>query len=130
MSLVEKEGCPVCWREYGLGTVPTSVSCGHSFCADCISQLRACPLCRKRITSTSQRTTNYSLLSLANRVNAMAPVETRDQEVQATPASRRRTNINNQSAELQSTQANQKPIKFKFARHPTGALRSLEVVLS
>ena len=130
MSLVEKECCPICWREYGPGTVPTSVSCGHSFCADCISQLRSCPLCRKRITSASQRTTNYSLLSLANRVNAMNHVETRDQEVQATPASRRRPNTNNQSAVLQPGQTEAKPIKFKFARHPTGGLRSLEVLLS
>ena len=129
MSLVEKEGCPVCWREYGLDTVPTSVGCGHSFCADCVGQLRACPLCRKRITSTTQRTTNYSLLSLANRVNAMAPVETRDQEVQATPASRRRNNTAVQSTTTSGTQPDQKPIKFKFARHPTGGLRSLEVLL-
>ena len=130
MSLVEKEGCPVCWREYGLETVPTSISCGHSFCADCVGQLRACPLCRKRITSTTQRTTNYSLLSLANRVSAIAQVETRDQEVQATPASRRRTTTTTQSGVAQSIQADQKPIKFKFARHPTGGLRSLEVLLS
>jgi hypothetical protein len=129
MSFVEKEGCPVCWREYGLDTVPTSVGCGHSFCADCVGQLRACPLCRKRITSTSQRTTNYSLLSLANRVNAMSHVETRDQEVQATPSSRRRNNTVTQSGMVQHSQADQKPIKFKFARHPTGGLRSLEVLL-
>src|SRR3990167_2708500 len=105
MAGLEKEGCPVCWREYGVETVPTSIACGHSFCAECLVNLRACPLCRKRITSATPRTTNYSLLSLANRVNAV------------------------QSAASQSGAGTEKPIKFKFARHPTGGLRSLEVML-
>lgn len=130
MSQVEKEGCPVCWREYSADTVPTSVACGHSFCADCIVQLRACPLCRKRITGATHRTTNYSLLSLANRVNAMVQVETRDQEVQATPPSRRRPASQTQTSTLHTGPAEQRPIKFKFARHPTGGLRSLEVQLT
>src|SRR3990167_8874996 len=129
MAGLEKEGCPVCWREYGVETVPTSIACGHSFCAECLVNLRACPLCRKRITSATPRTTNYSLLSLASRVNAVHQVEMRDQEVQATPASRRRSVTAVQSAASQSGAGTEKPIKFKFARHPTGGLRSLEVML-
>jgi len=129
MAQLEKEGCPVCWREYGLETIPTSIACGHSFCSDCLPSLRACPLCRKRITAGTQRTTNYSLLSLANRVNAVHHVETKDQEVQATPASRRRAVTTVQSAAIQTGAGTEKPIKFKFARHPTGGLRSLEVML-
>lgn len=130
MANLEKEGCPVCWREYSQQTLPTSVSCGHTFCADCLGNLRNCPLCRKRIAPGAVRSTNYSLLSLVNRVNAVQPVEKKDQEVQTAPIGRRRAASSARNTDVVAVPGQQQPIRFKFSRNSLGGLRSLEVLLN
>ena len=80
MQLVNEE-CGVCWRVYSQEIVPVALVCGHSFCQQCSSGLNKCPLCRKRFQSGT-KPTNYSLLSLVNRVNQVGHKETRDVEIQ------------------------------------------------
>lgn len=82
MNQLLVEECSVCWRSFSTSLVPISLLCGHSFCGDCSSDLRKCPLCRRRLQSGYTRSTNYSLLSLVNRLETAPKKETRDQEVQ------------------------------------------------
>lgn len=89
MNQFEGEDCSICFRSFGNTAVPVTLQCGHSFCNDCCANLRNCPLCRKRIRSTFKRITNYSLLSLVNRLeNQNDRKETRDQETQTDPPPR------------------------------------------
>ena len=82
MNQVRREECAVCWRPYSYDLVPMSITCGHSFCQDCCENLRKCPLCRRRLQNNSTRVTNYSLLSLVNRLENEGTKEMKDQEVQ------------------------------------------------
>ena len=82
MISVENEECPVCFRVYSETVVPITILCGHSFCQDCSGHLQKCPICRKRIATNQPRPTNYSLLSLVNRVNSVGRKETKDVEIQ------------------------------------------------
>lgn len=61
------EECPVCWRSYSSTVVPTTISCGHSFCEECSPNLKRCALCRKSVRAGA-RVTNYSLLSLVSKL--------------------------------------------------------------
>lgn len=79
---VENEECSVCWRGFSLQNVPVALGCGHSFCQECAAGFNKCPLCRRRIQAGAARPTNYSLLSLATRVNEAGRKETRDAQVQ------------------------------------------------
>ena len=63
--------CPVCFTPYSLEAVPPLVlSCGHTFCKSCLSQLpkadslMACPSCRKstKCSSIDEISINYSIL--------------------------------------------------------------------
>lgn len=83
MNRVEGEDCPVCWRTYSQDLVPVALACGHSLCNQCSAELNRCPLCRKRLLAGAVRPTNYSLLSLLNRLNeSERAVETKDVEMQ------------------------------------------------
>ena len=82
MNQEKSESCPVCWRSYSYEVVPISIVCGHSFCQDCSNNLKKCPLCRHRISSSAPRVTNYSLLSLVNRLDQSEVKEMKDQGVQ------------------------------------------------
>jgi hypothetical protein len=76
------EECPVCWRSFSSELVPITIFCGHSFCRDCCNDLRKCPLCRKKLQTNYSRVTNYSLLSLVNKLEHIEKKETKDQEIQ------------------------------------------------
>jgi hypothetical protein len=82
MNQLEVEECPVCWRAFSTELVPITIVCGHSFCQECSVDLKKCPLCRRRLQTGYNRATNYSLLSLVNRIEQVGKKETRDQEVQ------------------------------------------------
>ncbi len=82
MNQVEVEECPVCWRAFSTELVPITIVCGHSFCQECSADLKKCPLCRRRLQIGYNRATNYSLLSLVNRIEQVGKKETKDQEVQ------------------------------------------------
>ena len=51
------------------------LACGHSFCGDCAAVVRSCPLCRHRLPQNYQRRTNYSLLSLIEKLERQPPQE-------------------------------------------------------
>src|SRR3990167_1453531 len=127
MSTLEKEGCPVCWREYSSEVLPVSSSCGHSFCGDCSQGLRNCPLCRKRLAPPAQRPTNYPLLSLVNRLNSISTVERRDQANQTERVKFPRRVV---EQDLVPPSQPQKPIKLKFTKVSSGSIRRFEVVFN
>ena len=82
MNQVAAEECPICWRTYSSALVPVTIVCGHTFCPECSTELRKCPLCRRRLQSGYTPVTNYSLLSLVNRLEEAGKKETKNQEVQ------------------------------------------------
>ena len=127
MTSLEKESCPVCWREYSSEVLPIATSCGHSFCGDCSQGLRNCPLCRKRLVPPAQRPTNYPLLSLVNRLNSISTVERRDQQSQTERVKIPRRVV---ETDLPPPGLVQKPIKFKFSKDSSGLIRRFEVAFN
>ena len=83
--IMELESCPVCWRDYSIETVPVCLSCGHSCCRECSIELRSCSLCRHKISNTFQRRTNFSLLSMIEKVAIKKDVQKTDQNTQTEP---------------------------------------------
>lgn len=76
--------CTVCFSPYSLEAVPPLVlSCGHTFCKSCLSQLPradsglACPSCRKltQCLSVDDLCLNYSILDTIQPVIASAEEE-------------------------------------------------------
>lgn len=82
MNQDRSEECPICYRSYSYALVPVSIICGHSFCTECCKNLLKCPICRTKISSRTPKVTNYSLLSLVNRLDQSEIKEMKDQEVQ------------------------------------------------
>ena len=82
MSEVGSESCPVCWREYSSFTKPFLIVCGHTFCQDCLSDIKNCPICRARIPAKYPGATNYSLLSMIERKPGTPCLETAHAETQ------------------------------------------------
>ena len=105
---------------------PISAPCGHSVCAECSANLRNCPLCRKRLQPAAQRPTNYSLLSLVERLNQQPPPETRDQEVQTDRRPRRAPNTEQHILSTRQAQ----PVKFKLSRDAAGLVKGFEILLN
>ena len=119
-----EEGCPVCWRAFSSQLAPLTLVCGHSFCADCSDNLKKCPLCRRRLSAGYPRVTNYSLLSLVDRMQTENKREQRDQEVQTdSQAAVRRRVREGDSASLQK----QKPMVIKLGQLGQGMFKSLEL---
>ena len=70
MNQLEVESCPICWRTYQNELViPVCFPCGHSCCRDCSLEVRSCSICRQRFSTSFQRRTNYSLLSMIEKVD-------------------------------------------------------------
>lgn len=86
------EECPVCWRTYSRFVVPLTITCGHSFCAECSDGLKNCPLCRATLKKGYSRTKNYSLLSLLDRIE-QDKKEMKEQESQTDSHIARTTNL-------------------------------------
>ena len=83
MQRIEGEDCPICFRTYCQEIQPVAIGCGHSLCKDSSRAVRQCPLCRARLPPLRERPTNYTLLSLLDRLNDSDRVkETRDVEIQ------------------------------------------------
>ena len=82
MNQLLVEECSICWRSFSATLIPVSLICGHSLCQDCSLDLRKCPLCRRKLHTGYSRSTNYSLLSLVNRLEQAGPKEKKDQQVQ------------------------------------------------
>jgi hypothetical protein len=119
-----EEGCPVCWRSFSATLVPLTLLCGHSFCADCSGELTKCPLCRKRLGIGYKRITNYSLLSLLDRLGNEKKNEKKDQEVQTDSQSTVRRRVLGDTA---SGKPKQKPLVVKLAHLSQGLFKHLEL---
>lgn len=129
------EECPVCWRSFSSENVPTTIVCGHCFCDECSANLKRCPMCRKKLVPGYQRTTNYSLLSLIERIKQAGPRETKSQEVQTdyvlAPSSfrQRRVKSEPQTTEPVQTYSVNKQVVFRVGRDPRGEINRFEVRL-
>ena len=129
------EECPICWRSFSSTLVPVTIVCGHSFCSDCSANLKKCPMCRRRLSTGYQRVTNYSLLSLVERLGNTVRKETKDQEVQTefVPNKPRKRNPlpsqieGNELLTSNSTRTKSKQIVIKFSKDNSGQFRGLEV---
>ena len=135
MNEVPMEECPICWRSFSSTLVPVTIVCGHSFCNDCSENLKKCPMCRRRLSTGYQRVTNYSLLSLVERLGNTVRKETKDQEVQTDIVqyrSRKKT-IQSSQAEINGLMIDNPPrtkskqIVIKFIKEDSGQFRGLEV---
>ena len=82
MNQIPEEECPICWRSFSNNVSPMTLICGHSLCEDCSEDLKKCPLCRRKLQSGYARATNYSLVSLIDKLEAVEKKEYKDQEVQ------------------------------------------------
>ena len=136
MSGFGSETCPVCWREYSNATKPFLIVCGHTFCQECLGDLKNCPICRARIPAKYPGATNYSLLSMIERKWEPPFVQTAHVETQ-TEAGPEQSNVNQelvQQGPLRlprsvGTRKGKKSIKFKMVRTQSGELDCLEVTL-
>ena len=92
-------------------------------------------MCRRRLSTGYQRVTNYSLLSLVERLGNTVRKETKDQEVQTefVPNRPRKRNPlpsqieGNELLTSNSTRAKSKQIVIKFSKDNSGQFRGLEV---
>lgn len=129
MDESKQEGCAICWRMFSSTIIPEVLLCGHSFCQSCSEQLKKCPLCRKRISHARGRATNYSLLSLMEKMEK-ANVEVLDQNTQTdevrsvTPRGRVRRPQNTDQTPEANCQLKQ--LRFKLLRDKSGGVRGLE----
>jgi hypothetical protein len=137
MSEVGTESCPVCWREYSSFTKPFLIVCGHTFCQDCLSDLKNCPICRARIPAKYPGATNYSLLSMIERKPdtqhfETAHAETQTEQIDEQPSLEPQLppQVRLVRPKSVATRKAKKAIKFKMIRTETGELDSLEVTLS
>lgn len=97
------EDCVICWRSFSATVIPITLICGHSFCQECSTDLNKCPLCRKKLKRGYSRPTNYSLLSLLNRIELQDKKETHDKEVQTEEQKRTYTRRSTQTAPADKT---------------------------
>ena len=121
-----EEGCPVCWRNFSAQLVPLTIACGHSFCADCSADLRKCPLCRRRLSVGYQRVTNYSLLSVLDRMGQENKKQMKDQVMQTDSQIAVRRRLRADEAET-CRPARPKPMVIKLGHLGQGLFKHLEL---
>lgn len=136
MSEVGSECCPICWREYCSSIKPILIVCGHTFCSDCLTDVRCCPLCRARIPARYPGATNYSLLSLIENKSDQPLVQSVDVQTQtewmAEPMQLESELVQPATLKLPRASAPRKArqsIKFKLVRDGSGVLDGLELTL-
>ena len=89
---MEPLSCAICWRQYDLTTVvPSVLPCGHSFCMDCASMVRACSLCRQRLPNNYQRKANFTLVSAIEQLSKQTRPQTTEQQTQTDDLSQPQT---------------------------------------
>ena len=73
---METERCPICWRNFSAEALPVCLACGHSCCKDCCRNIRACPLCRHKISHTFGKNLNYALIAMVEKATRLQPQQT------------------------------------------------------
>jgi len=135
MSSLPIEECPICWRSYSATLIPVTIVCGHSYCSDCSENLKKCTVCRRRLSHGYERATNYSLLSLVERLGTAARKETKDQQVQTdcAPKSFRRRNTQETQSQAnivpgdRQARSRSKQIVIKFNERDADLFRRMEL---
>ena len=133
MSVDTSEMCSICWRDFSSELVPIIIPCGHSFCEECIPDMKTCALCRKRVGLNHSKPRNYSLLSLLDKITNIKQKETREQNTQVSPRElqqieeiplfqRSRTTLD-RVLKLDK----QKSITFKLSQHSDGTIKGLGI---
>ena len=126
-----KEECPVCWRIFTPILVPMIITCGHSFCRDCCTGIKSCPLCRKKTAFGSVPMTNYALISLLDKNIAMNNRERKTQECQTDDGVR--TEYDGYS-EVNTTKMKNKEereeFRVKLTRYMSGVMQEFNVIIN
>jgi len=73
--------CSVCLEVYAADRIPKILSCGHSLCASCVSDMAKdnklkCPQCRE-VSNTERLVTNFALLQISEeqpQIEELAPI--------------------------------------------------------
>ncbi|CAG9331677.1 unnamed protein product [Blepharisma stoltei] len=66
--------CPVCYSRYTHNDhLPLILSCGHTFCKICVSQISKCPLCRKTSTSAATNLLVFQVNSAPSKPCSHSP---------------------------------------------------------
>ena len=132
MIQVDLETCPICWRTYQTeAVVPVCFPCGHSCCRDCSMEVRACSICRQRFSSSFQRRTNYSLLSMIDKLEK----NTRDHAAQRTMTQETQTQTDIHVARQpvvrrqrqQSTTVNHQTFSFQIKKTAEGQVSGIHL---
>ena len=129
--------CPVCWRAYTCETKPFLIVCGHTFCQDCLNDIRVCPLCRTKIPARYPGATNYSLLSLIeNRTEGpvaelvSAFTQTEDSVASQSITTSAQESVRAAATKSSSCRKQKKVLKFKISRDSSGEMEGLEICLN
>ena len=81
-------------RSFSMSITPMTFPCGHSLCEECSDGMRKCPLCRKKFLGTA-RSTNYSMVSLLEKLERLDKKEFKDAQVQTEKRVPRSKSANN-----------------------------------
>lgn len=74
-QLVAVIKCAICFT---MMNHPVTLSCGHSFCKNCISQCIQCPLCKKSFSKQSLPTKNITLAEIIDMQEVICPANLND----------------------------------------------------
>ena len=64
---METESCPVCWLDFSSINTPMLLCCGHTLCCHCITSMKQCPICKKRLPVGMVPVKNYALAACLER---------------------------------------------------------------
>jgi hypothetical protein len=130
MDDLQTEDCPVCWRGFSEDLHPFIINCGHSFCDECSSGLRTCPLCRARLPRDNPRTKNFSLISLLERIRSRPQqIDKKHQEIQTDNSflSKRIVKYAKKTEQQEISENLSKPFGLKFHKDAQGNIRRFEI---
>ena len=126
-----KEECPVCWRPFAANLIPMIITCGHSFCKDCCTGIKSCPLCRKKTAFGSVPMTNYALISLLDKNISMSNRERKTQECQTDDGVQSDIDgFNESNTNKVKNKEEREEFRVKLTRYMSGIMQEFNVIIN